>query len=548
MLRDAAAALLVFASLLCVYLPLRQANLTYDGASFLTLYSQAGSPGHAFHLYFGRVFHALLSIGDAAGIERSLAGSLQAALFMAAASAVFYCFLRRCGIPLAVSALFAFLLGFNATAVENATSVELYAITQLTVVLSLWTAKAELERPSIVGAALLTAACLAVLVLHVGFVLWVAAIYLVLAFDGKFEMRRAAIRSGQAVAVLSIFFLLLKFDRQFQSRTFEHSLQFFLQFWRKQTGLEIIATVVNAPLYDFAAYAGLVLFPATLGLATAPPQFRPLVSLLLAATILFFGLYSFWEVDLGSFYMPLFPIWGLFAALGVRWVARLPVARLRWAALAIAAFYFLVFVWNNQPASAATRFEIERVHGLPLSILFWAVMLLPLVFRKRLIAISVEAAPPARWLMACWAVLAIAFSVAAFWRVPVQLLRPDHTTVVLDAFQKVAPKDSRLITSIEGNRPFAQTGAETIYFEWPRMGYTIEETARIREVFIEWLSETKPPVSRALFFDRRAYVHRNRLWKEAKIKAINLDDLAFSPVQSGNYVFYSVELKPNGNE
>lgn len=320
--RDGLIASALGLAFLLAYLLLRHGTMAYDSVMFswfawhrwLNL-----TPQHPLYI---PILSFAIRLGAACGLEVQTSGICLSSTSMAAAVASFYLVLRQWRVDRGVAALYASLLGLSAAALDNGTQTELYGPAFLIVVLSFWAFSRELRHPSRLGSLLLWAANAAVFAMHLGYAPWVLSLYLALMVHEWRSLRaRSLWRLAQGMAVAAAPLLLMSL-LAYPPPDWNNQLTFFNSYWRPLQGWAVLLRLLAAPVTDFASHAGFVIFPGIFGLACHARRSPALAMHALLASALFLLPYSFWVVDRGAFYMPLLPLWGLFAALGLQTLAR----------------------------------------------------------------------------------------------------------------------------------------------------------------------------------------------------------------------------------
>lgn len=527
-LQSVVAPALLAAGMCALYFAFAQRNLTFDGAMFLTAFTDREYQPHPHHPLFGRVLRGAVAAGEAAGLSAWRAGAAQAACFAALAGLCFHGLLRRAGVSPAVALGFQFLFCFNAPVLVNATSVELYAAALFATTLSARAFAREARRPSVAGAAVLFATSLAVVALHVGFAFWVLATYLALAAGDRGVARRV-LRVAEGAAVAGCVVAWIALEGALHAETAKKTTSFLAEFWTFDSIGGAVRRVFEAPLFFFASQVGLLAIAAPFGLASAARDRAPEARLAILATLLFFGFYSFWTPDEGGFFLPLLPVWGLFGAIGVDRALR--SGRREFAiAIAVAWVYgllFLVAARSVPPEDSATRLALaggwiafavasarlgrfpRPSSGRPMDNMDFMDDLDctdDLDFGRASTEVEPASgacsrgAAPSAARVAGWTASAVALSVAAFSFRLVEFRRPDDATAKLEAFLAISPPGARLVADVPGLRArFQAEGRETLpaLEEWD----DAEGMTRKRATLARWLQESVGPRGVPLYFD-----------------------------------------------
>jgi hypothetical protein len=215
-----------------LYLALSQPNLAYDGASFIVQVRDAPQT-HRLHPGFGYYLHACLRVGVLFGLDSATAGVVQSALIGALALALLFALIRKLNVARPIAAVGVVLLGLNASFLEVGTTVELYAVSALTIVLSLWAWDLRLRRESLRTAAILFAAAVLVGAMHLAFSLWVAALYLGLAWWRWRRSRLLALRIvGEGFCVGLLLLVWLVVGCEWDGSDVSLTQRFFDMFWQ----------------------------------------------------------------------------------------------------------------------------------------------------------------------------------------------------------------------------------------------------------------------------------------------------------------------------
>lgn len=509
---------LIGAALFAVYTALAQANLTFDGAAFITWYYDFGMP-HPQHPLFGYYFNLCLKLGRASGLTLVQAGLLQSALTASTAVALYSCWLRRLKVGAGTAVVFTLLLGLTGTVIEIATTVELYGVALLAVVLSLHAWLGEARAPKAIGAIALWFACLAVVMLHVGWALWVLAVYLSLAWHERARRRRALVRLGEGAAVALALGLWFTLDRQFAGTNLFNLKTFFAAFAPDRLDLSKPFQTLFAGLI---ANGGLLLFPAIAAAFRERRAYPALFGLGAAATVVFFLLFGFWPADRGEFYLPVLAVWGFFAARAADdWMCNGQSARpFMLAALAYAALLL-----------AASRMQESWLPAL----VFW-----------------VYAAASARWgwvqargadgvsttgprLLPRFVLLGL--TLALYLPPALGQLRPTAATLRLNLFRSVAPPGARLVTALSPHMAFAQTGHPA---QAPLANAFLFDVHNTRKFLALWVEAARAGGA-PIWMDEPSWKNRDKIFNFPGEQPIPWQDLAVVQYHADGEVFY--ELK-----
>lgn len=589
---DAIVALALLVGFSALYLAARQTNLTFDGAAALSRYRSFEEMPNPFHLAYGRALTACTRVGALFGISAGMSGLALAAIPMAGALAGLFALARALGAGRSSAALVACLAGLSATALENGTSVEIYGCSALACVLAMHAGLADATRPSPRSALFLWLACVVVLCLHLGYAFLVFAL-----FVGRFLAEPRARRTpGRAAALLAAgaatippVALWIWLEGMLVPRSGEVTHHVFATFWRRESGLGLLARPLAASLFDFASYAGLAIAPAAFGwgVRRSPKRAegaafgdardpargrRYLRRVCLVATPCFLGVYAFWAVDLGSFYLPLALLWGVFGALGLdRLAERAPRPR-AWMLPAGALAWFLAFQFVPLGAIGPSREPGEQTlnvaEGLAEAVPFrwkdppraalgacWIATVATawsLARRWNRAAASDEAsdgesaAHPAVALvplsLAPFAVASIALTLVAYGPRVIQLKSPDETLRFARAFAALAPERARLVTMLATPRVEVESGRETLA---AFLGENHPPSmAANRATFSRWLEEMARDPARGVWLDAAS---RDRLaflaGDENSRATAPLDRIEWLPREAGGFQFFKARMR-----
>lgn len=535
------------AALFALYLVLGQANLTFDGAAFLITYSNPSQPGHLYHLLFGRVLYAFIACGGLIGLSMAASGLVQSAFFFAVDAGLFALLARRVGVGAPVSIAFALLFSFSATSVENATSVELYGASMFAILLSLHALLGVIRRPSPITNLLLSAACTLVLLFHVGYIFWVLAIYIALIFDAEATTRGRLTGALLGVATLACLTGWMALEDQLTIEAWNEGVRFFGEFFVPRSGWALFRRLLEAPVADLLPFAGLLLYPLLVRPpveSTAPPA---LLKFALIVSFLFFGFYAFWIVDLGSFYLPLMAVWGIFSALAAQSILRDERLWPKPALLAGAGAYFFAFIYGRSPTEASLRFEpAASAPPWPMIALFWILVCSGAwrSYRGTRTTDRGQGEPRNRetiWLVAFGAI-ALGLNAWAYGPVIAELRKPDEIRLALDAFSNATPSNSRLFTIMPSHRVYVRTGHEALSPGDHQFRSRKAPQLWERHILAGWIRDSGVRGGPALYFDQATYDGRIELWKTPVLADIPLGELSFSPAQTPHGTFYWVRF------
>jgi len=514
-------------ALLLFYLAASQPIPTFDTRVFLHSYASFHHKIHPHHPLFGYVLAPWLLAGRAAGLSLMTAGMLQSAAFAALSAALFHAWLRRHGLSRATALLFSVLLGLNASVIDVATTTEMYAACLFAVVLSLWAFDSVSRNPGRLNAFFLWICCFSLFALHVGFAFWVMALYLTLAWRGRRRPLNALAWILQAAAIPALLLLWLVLAGAVSASQAGATKAFFGRFWMQgEDG--VLRRIVAAPLYQFAMYAGFILFPAWVGWKWFRSRLPGLATAACLATLLFFMFYAFWVADRGVFYLPLLPLWGLFAALAVQKLAGKANGR---PVLLVAGGVGYSVLFMLLPALPAVSRSPALSWVLAFSYPAFCVCTYLLMGHSPRGGEDPPPAPtstPAPKAMAVYACVAVLVSLAVYLPHVVQKRKPDVLTLFYRAVQANTPANARYVTllsEMEGLRPAVQAERECFIVdpnEW--------DAAKARQL-TQWLVESAQPGGAPVFFNQGAFARReDLLWRLEPGIGTPLADWAFTPV------------------
>ncbi len=542
---------LLFGFFFSFYLIFHQANPPYDSGAFVAWWRDGVVEWlHPHHPLFAYGMAWTLAAGRAAGLSAMGAGLVHVAFFTAFSLALFYMFLRRCGVGTTISACFAAMLGLNSTVLINATSVELYASSLFAIMLSLHAFLSVARKKTTLNLAVLWLLCLVVVSLHAGYAMWVLAIYLTLAWRDRRDLSKGFVWLAQGAAAGVVFIGWLYLADVLSAKALVDTKSFYEQFWMRPEDGGVLWRCVRAPLYDFSSFAGLILFPAMAGLAAFRKTQYDMARFFVISTIGFFSFYTFWVPDHGSFYLPLQPVWGLFAALALeRFLKQTNKKGLALLLLGMAV-YAILFVWLPFERSHKPN-GLSELATWVLGVSFLPVLALSWLGGIRLRR-AVEPETPGRGNALIYAGSVLLASCLIYLPGVFLLLKPNADTLLLWSFRDLdTPSGARLVTRLTDFRPEAVTERECLtapnIFASPP---SPDDYEHFNKQFNRWLDESGHPDT-PLYFDDTCHLYRDWLW------AINLvwtrdngkdllphEQFDFTPVESGDFVFYRAAPKP----
>lgn len=515
---------IIGAALTIVYTALAQANLKHDGAAFITWYYERGMP-HQQHPIFGYYLYLCLKLGQASGLTLVRAGLLQSALAAAAAAGLYFCWLRRLAIATETAALFTLLFALSGTVLEIATTVELYGVTLLVVIVSLHAWLGEVRKPGIRGAVGLWVSCLLIVMLHVGWALWVLVVYLSLAWRERARRRRALFRVGEGALVAAALGLWFVAGRHFGGLGLEYQKTFYSAF--APAGINLL-TPFWTVFVGLIVNGGLVLFPAIAAAFRYRHKNSNLFVLWAMATAVFFVIFGFWPADRGEFYLPVLAVWGFFAARAAQEWSRDSNTSMHYTATAIG---YALMLWAGMRVGEAWL----------IALFFW-----------------IYAAASARWgwveairkqkqpvgnpraLLAC---LLIGVTLVLYLPQAISETRPNAVTKRLNVFNKIAPRDARLVTAIAPYVAFAQTGHPTQAPLADPFAYDFHNTRQYLASFIEDARAGGPPI----WMDEASWNNREKIFNFPGEKPIEWRDNV-SIHESNGEVFYELKVERRGKQ
>lgn len=522
----------IFIVLSVAYLMLAQEALTYDGAVMIHLAMLEGVEAMPHHPLFLPLFKVFLDLGKSAGVNWPTAGVIQSALGMAAAAAVLFASLRQLGVIRGLALTYAILLGISAPALENGTTVELYGMTMLMVVLNFRAfsavARAETRRHQL--GLWLTAVL--VVAFHVGYAFWVLAVYLALGIRREFSWVRFLGYLAQGGGVVLVYGLILGLQRQAHGETLFIFKKFFHTFWIGEPTLYSIWLPIKAPLTDFAAFAGLITFPAPLGWMMWRGRYPAHARVVAWGLPIFVLYYSYWTVDWGCFYLPLLLPVGLFSALA----AQAALIRTRGASLLIvgAALWWLAFMLPFQRAiMPPVGYSFLRA----LVVAFWVSVALLVWLGVRSKAPRGESIGPREWIV--YGLMVIVLTAAAYLPRHIELTRPDPVRRQIEAFGKIAPVEARVLTTIvPAERYFARTGAAAMNLGDRYHGQADDQSLKLAWLLQAGAEEMRGQSMPALFLDEGAWNNREQLFDGKLVGGLTSELYRYERVEIDGFRFY----------
>lgn len=535
----------IAAALAAAYALLIQFNYTYDGAFFTKYALQPNNYFYATHPIFGPWLRLAMAVGGALGLDPRIAGSMQSVLTMAAAMALLFVAMRRCGVARGWSALFTILMALNATTLDNATSVELYGLSMAAVMLSLNAFLSEARRPTRGGAWWLLAANVFVVWAHVGFSFWVLSEYVALAIVER-RVWRGVLRFAQGFGVLAGLYAAMWASIAVGFKAYGVYDYMYETFYQPQSLLSHAGNFVLAPATWFQAFAGLAIFPAVTGWLLDRRRMPALALHVALVSVLFFGFYHAWNVDWGTFYLPLMAVWAIFAALGAQAVFRGGDGKSQWAlgliVLPIAALLVRPYQGRLEGSFWIYGHPSQALSG----VLFYAFAAAQWHMAARLSAGTVSRVGRNRAGLA-WAAAALAVTLACYLPRPLWLLQPDEFHDYLVEVRGLAGgrdvSRERLITSRQADRIELETGvkacsypligakpSEGIPYDQNPAWEWIRDTARSSEPLHVWMDAAILPTARIL-------------WNRGILEDIPMELLSFRPVAVGRHAFLEITFK-----
>lgn len=543
--RDAALALAIAAVLALVYALLIQASYTWDGA-FLT--KNALKPNEYFyatHLIFGPWLKLTMSVGAGLKLDPRVAGSVQSALTMAGTMALLFIAMRRCGVARGWAALFTLLVALNAPSLENATTVELYGLAMIAVMLSLHAFLSEARRPGRGGAWWLIAANIFVVWVQVGFAFWVLSQYVALAIHER-NARRAVFRFAQGFCVLAGMLGGVWASRAIGLKEYGAYDYMVSTFYQTQSLGSHALNFVLAPATWFQAFAGLAVFPAITGWLIERRRLSALAIHAALASILFFGFYHAWNVDWATFYMPLIVVWAIFAALGAQAALRSPDKRIHWT-LAVMALTAAIFLIRPYQGRLVGLHWLYADPSFTLSgILFYAFALAQWRIAKRLSDVSDSQPIHPRVALAIGAA-ALAITLYAYLPRQLWLLQNDDGSEYVAAVRELLDgrdvSRERLITTFHPDRIEIETGLQAC--SWKMIGSRPSDGMLYDQNPIsEWIRDTgRPTDPLRVWIDAAVVPNAETYWNRGILEDIPIDLLSFRPVTIGKFTFMEIAFK-----
>ncbi|MCE5230613.1 hypothetical protein LLG95_13615 [bacterium] len=513
---------LIGAGMLVVYYALRQANLTYDGAAFITWFSNYPDV-HPQHPLFGYYFHLCMKLGEALRLTHAQVGNLQSALTAAAAVGLYYGWLRRLNISQSTATLFTFILAFAGTVLEIATTVELYGIALLTVMISLHAWLGELRKPNAPGALALFVSCWLIVMFHVGWALWVLVLYLSLAWSERAHRLRATGRIAEGAAIAMALVLWFILTNQFGARGMLYQKTFYSIYVPGSGNLFSLLKPFWTFFIGFVVNGGLLLFPAVAGAFRRRREMPGLFAAFVFGTLIFLVCFGFWPADRGEFYLPLALLWGCFAARAVEDYSRDKDFVLEFGlAAAIYAAAIFASIWIKQPHFVAFLFWIYAAASVRLG---W-----------RASGMRPDLEPqPRPWVYH----LLFGLTLALYLPPAIAQLKPNADTIRLNVFKEIAPLDARLITAIPPCTPYAQTGHPSQSpLQFQSGTHDPHET---RQFLAPWMNELRAG-GPTIWMDEIAFSRRDKIFNWPGQPPIPYKDLSVRRIDFKNEVFYELTV------
>ncbi|MEN6627050.1 MAG: hypothetical protein ABFD69_12565 [Candidatus Sumerlaeia bacterium] len=523
----------LMAVLVLVYIPFIQINLTWDGAFFIHEELKPVRHGIATHFLFGPWLRSCLLLGARFGIEPRIAGSIQSLVTMVAAMGLFYVAMRRCGIGRPWAAAYTLLMGCNAPALENATTVEVYGVAMLAVMLSLHGFLNEARSPNFRGSAWLLAANILVAWVHVGFCFWVLGLYLALGLSERF-VSRFMLRLGQGLLVLLVLMgtkyqaKIVHLDLVFNYRYMYHT------FYHFQPCAQHLVNALLAPLDSIQAFAGLSIFPAVVGWRVMRGRLTALSLHAVVTSLLFVGFFHAWNTDFGVFYMPVMILWGIFAAHGCEAAFRSGDRAVQISLLALACFAVACAILPFQDF----RFVDNWIHGTPnrlwLGALFYGFLIAQWLVAGRILNREAAPRPVGPALAFTAAGMALAASVFCFLPRPLFYLRADETHEYTMAVRSLMRgRDlghERLITAFQVERVEFETGVKACAST--SLGHDFSDGVLFdQNLASEWIRDGGYGENELhVWIDARALEDGAKYWKLGILNDIPIESLEFEPV------------------
>jgi len=514
--------------LLLFYLSFEQANLHDDSIMFLSEYASRDALVHPYHISFSYILGIYLWFGRALGLANLSAGLLFVGVIASLSLVFYYRLLRRVGVGIWMAGLFTALLGLSATVIEFATTVELYALCLLAVILSLYAFLSVTGRRKKRDTLGLWLSCFFVLSLHAGFSLWVAAIYLTLIWRDRSDRLKALSWLFQAGATAAVYTGWLFFEGRLETIFLDQNIGFFNTYWSKEAPGNFVWLLFRAPLFQFALFAGLLTFPAPAGWQALRKRMPEVGQLGVLATAGFFCCYAAWVTDVGAFYIPLLPVWGLFAACAMeRWLHSRAWPLLAFLFAPGYALLFMVVPLGNDH----NGFSLQNIAWVSA---FYVTAALLLFTGNRLIQDKAFKNSPFIP-MAVFTLVAVGMTGLAYLPRTIELSKPNKISAALIEFAEQAPGNARLVAGVWSTRAHVQTNRECIDAK------TLDQKGTAQ--LARWLQESQIENGNPVYFDSHCHDCREDIWKGMIETVSPLSNWQFVPMRTKQHIFYRVDPK-----
>ncbi|MCL5269745.1 MAG: hypothetical protein M1457_04140 [bacterium] len=542
--KEAGCILVLLAVFLLIYALLMQAPPTLDGVIYLYQAWARPRQFNHYHMLYVPLLSVAMDLGGWVGNFRAqTSGTMLSAAFMAVAAGLFYLLLRRAGIGVGLALIFALLFGLANPALENATTVEIYAPAMAAVLLTLHAFWREMEHPAARHAMALLGACALVALIHVGFCPWVLALYLSLSWVHRRRPRQALGYLLHGAAVLVILLLAIALAGPSARATGNQYAWMFGEYFNRMPPWRMLYRLLAAPMSDVNFNMGLALFPAIAGWPIMARRWPALAVLTAVATVLFLGFFSFWIVDCGNFYFAVLPLWTLLAAVATQAVIERGTGRqLAWFFVLLAADAGIFLFALSPPL---TRREYDPMTLAPLWVIGFYAWLASAAW---LLAVRREG-PAARrtlsWTL-LFAFLALGAQATAYVPRLIKASRFGGLGPVAAALLRIDPipvNPVSLVTAYHEFGVLAQTRLPTGGLEMIGTSAAGGDHAG-RPTLDRWVLETaRPSRPLHLWFDSAAMAYARTHWNDGAMRGIPLDLLDFERRDSGGFTFYRVRFK-----